>query len=381
MRREEMKDKETLAGEADRGPLGHRHGGLPEEDFLRLSLPSAPVTDFSVNLNPLGFPGVIRREWPSLIREIEAYPSLEGKGVAEYLGQRLGLPPGNILAGNGSTELIYLAPRVLGFRRAAIVSPSYHDYYRASVLAGAETMRLDLSPQDDFRPPPKTAMEAALWDADALWLGNPNNPTGTFFPRPVVHDLALRHPDKWIVVDEAFMPFVEAWEQESLALPPLLPNVIVIHSLTKFYGLAGLRLGALTARRDVIERLKQAKEPWTVNGVADRIALLLMDCSAYEEETRRLVSGERERLLAALSEIEGIRPFPSRANFLLCRWEAGPDLDALLRELLAQGLYVRDCRNFPGLEADYFRMAVRIPPENDRLVKSLAAAARGRPNA
>jgi threonine-phosphate decarboxylase len=372
-----IKEKGGSAEDRTEEELSHRHGGLPEKDFDRFSLPVAPVVDFSVNLNPLGFPEEVRRQWPSLIQGIEAYPSLEGRGVTAYFQERLDLPPENILAGNGSTELIYLAPRALGFRRAAVMTPSYHDYYRASVLAGAEIMRVALSFEEDFRPPGKSVLDQALRGVDALWLGNPNNPTGILLTRGFVEDLALRHPDKWILVDEAFMPFVESWRRESMALRPLFPNVIVIHSLTKFYGLAGLRLGAATAHRDVIERLRRAKEPWTVNGVADRIAPLLLGAESYEEETRRLVSGERERMFEALSEIKGIRPFPSRANFLLCRYETGPGLDRLLRRLLAEGLYVRDCRNFPGLERDFFRAAVKTPAENDRLIRSLADQARG----
>jgi threonine-phosphate decarboxylase len=332
-----------------------------------------PVVDFSVNLNPLGCPELVRSRWSELMAGIDSYPSLDGDGIAGYLRKRLGLEKENVLGANGSTEMIYLVPRALGLRRVGVVSPCYHDYYRASILAGADVLRIPLSPEERFSPLPPKRLSAVLEDADALWLGNPNNPTGTFAPRELLADLAERFPRKWLIVDEAFMPFDAAWEAESLAVPPLLPNVLVIHSLTKFYGLAGLRLGGLTASGEVVERLRGFKEPWTVNSVSEALAPLLLETGDYEAETRRLVAEERSRLRAALEGVDGLAVFPSRANFLLCRWDREPDLDPLLRGLLARGICVRDCRNFPGLESGYFRVAVRTPEDNDRLVEGLTS--------
>jgi threonine-phosphate decarboxylase len=337
----------------------------------------APVVDFSVNLNPLGCPGLVRSRWKELMEGIDRYPSLEGEGIARYLRERLDLGGENVLGANGSTEMIYLLPRALGLQRVAVVSPCYHDYHRASLLAGAQVRRIPLAPEAQFRPPSAARLSAAMAEADALWLGNPNNPTGTFLPRAFLSDLAGRFPETWLIVDEAFMPFDPAWREESLALPPLLPNVIVIHSLTKFYGLAGLRLGGVSASPQVIERLRRFKEPWTVNSVSEALAPLLLSCADYDGKTRRFVAEERSRLCSALEGVDGLAVFPSRANFLLCRWDREPDLDSLLRRLLARGIYVRDCRNFPGLEGGYFRVAVRTREDNDRLVQELASPGGG----
>ena len=368
-----MKGESPPLDTASRNDLQHHHGGRPERDFARLSVEPTPVLDFSVNLNPLGCPELVRGRWSELAAGVDRYPSLDGDGIAGYLRERLGVGRENVLGSNGSTEMIYLVPRALGLRRVAVVSPCYHDYYRASILAGADVRRIPLSPDDRFRPLSPEGLSAALEDADALWLGNPNNPTGTFTPRELLADLAERFPRKRLIVDEAFMPFDAAWKEESLAVPPLLPNVLVIHSLTKFYGLAGLRLGGLTASAEIVERLRRFKEPWTVNSVSEALAPLLLETGRYDAETRRLVAHERSRLRAALEGIDGLTVFPSRANFLLCRWDREPDLDPLLRRLLARGICVRDCRNFPGLEAGYFRVAVRTPEENDRLVEGLAS--------
>ncbi|MFO7783253.1 MAG: threonine-phosphate decarboxylase CobD [Thermodesulfobacteriota bacterium] len=357
--------------------LTHQHGGLPERDFARLSVEPRRVIDFSVNLNPLGCPDIVQSHWGELVEGIDRYPSLDGHGIVHYLRERLGVAADQALGGNGSTELIYLIPRALGLRRVAIVTPSYHDYYRASVLAGAGIACIPLTPETGFQPLSEERLATALEDADALWLGNPNNPTGTFFPRETLSGLAANHPGKWFIVDEAFMPFLKDWKTESMAMRPVLPNVLTIHSLTKFYGLAGLRLGGVTGSTEVIERLREIKEPWTVNSVSESVAPLLLECGDYERETLDLVVRERKRLFQALLEVEGLAVFPSRANFLLCRWDKGPDLDSLIRGLLGLGIYVRDCTNFPGLEKGYFRVAVRSFEDNARLVEGLSALSRG----
>ena len=130
--------------------LSHKHGGTPQLDMIRLGVPHGPVLDFSVNLNLLGPPTIIKEKWPELLENIEQYPSVQGDGVAHYYHTIYGISPDNFLAGNGSTELIYLIPRVLRFKHVAVLAPSFHDYERASLLAGAKVVRCPLSPHDDF---------------------------------------------------------------------------------------------------------------------------------------------------------------------------------------------------------------------------------------
>ncbi len=354
-----------------KGP--YRHGGDPAADLSRFGLPARSMIDFSVNLNPLGPPAIIRNHWPEVVEGIESYPTPLGEAVARCYQVKYGIPTDSFLPGNGSTEMIYLLPRALGLKRIVVAVPSYHDYTRASILAGAEVVpyRSEFSP----RSPSATTKGIAdlLNDAEAVWLGNPNNPTGTLFSRASLVDLAARFPKKWIIVDEAFMDFVEERKESSLMRLRPRPNILVIHSLTKFYALAGVRLGGIVGHPSVIARLQEVKEPWTVNGMAEKMAPLLLECDDYDEKTRALITSQRIRLQQALGALAGITGYPSAANFILCQWHRTDDLDDLLRHLLSQGLYVRDCRNFPGLEGNYFRVAVRSPAENDQLLESIAS--------
>jgi threonine-phosphate decarboxylase len=352
----------------------YRHGGTPGFDLHRLNLPEMPVRDFSVNINPLGVPLLIKEKWAELVSAVENYPSMHGDGVSAYYEAKFGLAPRTILAGNGSTEMIYLVPRVLHFRHALIVTPSYHDYERASLLFGATVERYPLSPEQGFSFPGLDSLVPAVKNADAVWIGRPNNPTGELVPKHIIEELARMFPEKWFIIDEAFIQFVGNWEDQSLLYGEPRANILVIHSLTKFYALPGLRLGGIVGPAEIISRLRRAKEPWTVNGVAETIAPLLLACTDYEQETRSLVSAERKKMFQSLEMTDGITPFPSTANFLLCRWHKTGNLDDLMHHLLSQGAYIRDCRNFRGLEDGFFRLGFRTPQENDLLVSLLASS-------
>ncbi|UCG11276.1 MAG: threonine-phosphate decarboxylase [Deltaproteobacteria bacterium] len=354
----------------------HIHGGDPERALRRLGVAPRDILDFSVNVSPLGVPQQVRAIWNDLWKEVESYPSVDGRGVVDYYCERFGIDPAQVLAGNGSTEFIYLAPRALGLRKVAVLIPSFHDYTRASVAAGAELMPVQLKAVDGFSPPDVSILGKALEQGDALFVGNPNNPTGTVFPRRVLLDLAAAFPHKWFFVDEAFVQFLDQPEAVSLLKqepPPV--NILIFHSLTKFFALPGLRLGAVIGHPDTISRLRPLKEPWSVNRIAEKVALELLSCFDYENRLTTLIRQERPRVFNLISGIAGFEVVKPSANFMLARWTRTPDLDDLLHFLLNSGIHLRDCRNFPGLEDNFFRMAVRLPEENDRVLSLMQSCA------
>lgn len=347
----------------------HIHGGDPERELKRLGLAPRQILDFSVNISPLGVPPEIEDMWNDLLREIENYPTVDGRGVVHYYEKRFGLDSARILAGNGSTESIYLAPRALGLRKVVVIAPCFHDYTRASLAAGAELLPVALEADAGFAPPDTGVLEAALARCDGLFVGNPNNPTGTVFPRQLLLNLAETFPGKWLLVDEAFVQFVDQPDEVTLIKEEPPPaNILVFRSLTKLFALPGLRLGAVVGHPDSISRLRQLKEPWSVNRIAEKVALRLIDCTEYEKQLANLMRRERPRVFARLEKIAAFQPLEPAANFLLARWRLTEELDDLLLFMMRSGIHLRDCRNFPGLENNYFRMAIRRPEENDRLL-------------
>ncbi|NTW64194.1 MAG: aminotransferase class I/II-fold pyridoxal phosphate-dependent enzyme, partial [Chlorobiaceae bacterium] len=249
------------------------------------------------------------------------------------------------------------------------------EYERAGRVAGADITFLSLAAENSFRLPSIELLAERLLHADAFIAANPNNPTGTEVPPEIIMALASRFPDKWFIVDEAFIQFTPVFPDISLmGKVRALRNVIVVHSLTKFYALPGLRLGAVIAHPDIIRRLLNYKEPWTVNAIAESVAPLLLECGDYEEKLRTMIFSERERITAAFSTIEGMELVGGAANFFLARWNGACLFDALLLYLSGQGIYVRDCRNFSGLEDNYFRFAVRSPEENSVFLDALRTA-------
>lgn len=353
-------------------PTPHAHGGNAAAALRRYGLcETAPVIDFSVNINPLGPPDLLRSRWAGWFDCLSSYPSSAGISLEKFYRDRFGLPEGSVVGGNGSIELIYLAPRALAMQHALIFTPSFHDYRRACETARIPVVSRSLM---DHPGAPYQWDQRALSlveKADAVFMGNPNNPTGSVLPAQALLDLAEAFPRTWFLIDEAFSQFLEDPEPYSLLRRDRLrKNIVVFHSLTKFYALPGLRMGAAVSHPETADRLRCFKEPWTVNAVAERAAALLLDCRAYERRTRDVIREERRFLARALGALPGVEVYPPTANFLFLRLRNIPDLDPCLAGLLKQGIFVRDCRNFDGLDGSYVRLAVRGPEDNRQLVRA-----------
>ncbi len=335
----------------------HIHGGHPEFDFNRLGIEPRPVLDFSVNVSPLGVPEPVKKIWNDLLLENTQYPTTDGQGVKRFYEARFDLSPSCVLPGNGSIDLIYDVPRILGIERALIPQPAFHDYARACRTIGAEVVEGQLD---------------KLEGCDAHFIGNPNNPTGKLVPAEILLQLAANFPEVMFFVDEAFIQFVENADPFTLMRPDRLrDNIIVFHSLTKTHALPGLRIGACISTPKTIAKLAAKRSPWMVNRIAECVAEELLECTGYERQLLTLVESERKRIFDAIEKHSSFLPVSGAANFILVHWKGSDNLDDLMRHLLEHGLYVRDCRNFPTLKDNWFRIAIRLPDENTLLIQAL----------
>lgn len=348
--------------------LLHQHGGNAELDFKRLGIAARDFIDFSVNVHPLGAPMVVRDNWQNALQHISHYPSQAGRGIQDFYHQRFGLNTECVLAGNGSIELIYLIPRALQLAQAIVFTPAFFDYANAAKQAGLKLKYYQLNEQNSFA---YDFINLINDEPSLVFIGRPNNPTATLIQGEVILQLADTHPQHTFVLDEAFIQFTELWGDTLMAENRLRNNVIIVHSLTKFYSLAGLRAGALISTAQTIAKLATQQSPWAVNGICDYLMPLIAEDNAYEENVRKETNATKTALLAELAKLSSVKVYGTSANFLFVKWLASDNIDDLIAGLLKQGIYVRNCANYHGLAGNYFRIAIRNQADNAKLVLAL----------
>jgi threonine-phosphate decarboxylase len=209
---------------------------------------------------------------------------------------------------------------------------------------------------------------------DLLFLCNPGNPTGRFYTLEEVGALQrlCRQYRTFLVIDEAFMDFYE--EGSAKQLLSREETVLILRSMTKFYGFPGLRLGYAFGAAAVIEELESLCPPWSVGTLAQAAGMAALADLTHADGTRCLVAIERERLAAWLQEIGPLRVYPGTANYLLVEITARLTATELQRRLMERRILIRNCSNFIGLDERFFRVAVRSRKENDRLVAGIASS-------
>jgi len=376
--------------EADR----YAHGGNIWKMAERAGVTPEDLLDFSASINPLGPPSWLAETIAEALAQVAHYPDPEAADLTLAACELYKVWPTQALAGNGASELLpavcALAARQ-GLTRAIIPVPAYVDMDRCCRLAGLAVEQLACTAQDGFAPDLE-ALAARLDNPALVLLTSPNNPTGVCVPARHVRDLARAFPQSLFVVDESFADFVPGIDGEAgcaseagsaggqgaaagagRLVRQRPDNVIVLVSLTKFYAVPGLRLGLCFAAPDNAERLRRRLPAWNVGTLAQKVGARCLRDLGYRERTIAEVARLREALTRDLREIPGLRVFPGQANFLLCRLDrVGMSAVPLFERLLAEGIAIRLCKNFEGLDDSYFRVAVRTAPENARLVDALA---------
>lgn len=345
------------------------HGGIKEAVRL-LKLKEDNIIDFSANINPLGLPRGIEKTIKDNIKNILHYPDPENTELKMALSKYLNLSNKNIIVGNGSTELIYLTVYALMPKRALIVSPSFSEYEKALLSIDAKIKHLRLKEKDEFNIPIKEIIER-LDEIELIFLCNPNNPTGKVISRDdMVYLLKkLRGKGITLILDEAFIDMVE--ENSLIALAPKNNNLLILRSLTKFFGLPGLRLGYGVGTKGLIKILENFRQPWSVNIFAQAIGAKLIQDEEFKRTSKEVLLKEKEFLYQGLCKIEEIVPYCSYANFILVKILTSLSSERLQRRLLKKGILIRDCSNFRGLNNKFIRIAVRSRRENSKLINEL----------
>ncbi|MEC9483894.1 MAG: threonine-phosphate decarboxylase CobD [Halomonas sp.] len=350
-----------------------RHGGQPRALLERLGLPPEhEVLDFSANLNPLGPPDWLASLWAELGQGIDRYPDPDYREARHAIAEANRLAPEQVLLTNGGAEAIFLATALHVGRHAVIVQPTFGEYARACRHYGLAISDLFLA--SDFSLDERHACEV-MREADVMFLCRPNNPSGTLVPKALIARLleAGREHGTCLVVDEAFIDFVDDPGESLTPLLATYPNLLILRSLTKLYAIPGLRLGYLLGSPDTVRRAGELQMPWSVNAPAAALVAPLLADEVFVALTHDWLRRELDRLTPALAQL-GFDVSPTRVNFYLLRDRHQPQAaDALLRFLACAGILARHTHNFPGLENGWLRLAVRAAEDNDRLLAALAA--------
>ncbi|WP_406389205.1 Rv2231c family pyridoxal phosphate-dependent protein CobC [Streptomyces sp. NBC_00887] len=328
------------------------------------------LTDLAVNVRTGTPPDWLRERIAGSLVSLAAYP--DGRSARAAVAARHGLPEERVLLTAGAAEAFVLIARALPARRPVVVHPQFTEPEAALRAAGHDVGRVVLRPEDGFRLDPSAVPE----DADLVVVGNPTNPTSVLHPAGVLEQLA--RPGRTLVVDEAFMDAVPG-EREALCGREDVPGLVVLRSLTKTWGLAGLRIGYVLADPATLALLQEAQPLWPVSSPALAAAEACMEPRALVEaaDAADRVVVDRAHLLAGLAEFSEVQVVePAAGPFVLVRVDRADEVRERLR---SRGFAARRGDTFPGLGSDWLRLAVRDRVTTNRFLQALDLALQGLP--
>ncbi|GIJ52169.1 aminotransferase [Virgisporangium aliadipatigenens] len=323
---------------------------------------AAGLVDLAVNVRSAPMPEWLAAPIAASLTELAAYP--DDTAAKEALAARHGRTPDEILLTAGAAQAFTMVAFGLAIAKAAVVHPQFTEPEAALRAAGVPVERVLLE-EPHFALDPR----AVPADADLVVLGNPTNPTSVLHRAETI--AALARPGRALLVDEAFADTVPG-EPESLVRNRNLPGLMVTRSLTKTWGLAGLRIGYLVAAPELIARVSSAAPLWPVStpALAAAVACASPLAVAAEREIAERLAADRAHLVHGLAAVPGcVVAGPPASSFVLVRVADGTRIREALR---SGGWAVRRGDTFPGLGGDWLRIAVRDPATSDAFLKALA---------
>jgi threonine-phosphate decarboxylase len=347
------------------------HGGQLRQIAERFGIPMSELVDFSSNINPDGPPPAVI---PALRTSLEDpatlshYPDLDQPDLKRSIARYAGVSPGNVVIANGFVPLLDSAFHALKIRHCLLPVPAFVEY-RSALTRAQIKITAHLLPSDLNFAYGIDAMFAG--DHDAILLANPQNPSGVSCNPQNLLQLVARAAEQNITVllDEAFIDYIP-----SDSLSPYVEqflNLVVFRSVTKFYGVPGLRVAYATAAAQVTRLVGYNLPPWPVSTLASQAVIAALDDTPYAERTRLLNRQRRVKIQSELNEL-AIHSYNSAANFLLLRlpFDIHPT-KFWQRMIVDHHLVLRNCHNYEGLGTGHLRAAVRTDSDNEALVRAM----------
>ena len=339
----------------------NRHGG---------DIYGGIALDFSASVSPLGTPRSVTDAIERALPELYRYPDPYCRTLVQTISEYEGVPKNFVLCGNGASELIYAYCGAVRPKRAMELAPTFSEYSLALRRTGCEVVRFALKQEENFDLRENFLPILAREKIDALFLCNPNNPTGRLVADDLLEEILriCREKNIALFVDECFLSLSDGGVDLTPSLSDF-PQLFILKAFTKSFGMAGLRLGyGLSADGALLRKMSAAVPPWNVSALAQAAGVAALGDAEFLERNRAVIRAERPRLEERLREL-GFWVCPSQANYILFRGEAG-----LADRLRERGAAIRDCANFEGLGPGWYRAAVRLREENDALLDAMRRA-------
>lgn len=327
------------------------------------------IIDFSSNINPF-IVDSMDKIVASGVGSLQKYPDIKYRRLRKNISDYLGVDDSQVIPGNGATEIIYLLMRNLS-GRLAIINPTFSEYRKGAEIAGLSVVDFVMDWKKDFKLD-LDEIYRRKDEFDSIFICNPNNPDGSVREIKKLLEFAEKE-GKLLIVDETFIEFADSEKDRSLVnMVEKSKNLFIIRAVTKFFGIPGIRLGyGISSNRELLQKMYDEKEPWTINSFADSASDFIFKEEEYIRKSKEYFSKERVCMINEINKIDGIKAFNSDANFILVRFENRNVLDVKENLLKRAGLLIRDASNFIGLDSSFARVAIKNHEQNIVLVDAI----------
>lgn len=327
------------------------------------------IIDFSSNINPFIVESMDKIVAAG-VENLQKYPDIKYRRLRKNIADYLRVEDSYIIPGNGATEIIYLLMRNLS-GRLAIINPTFSEYRKGAEIAGLSVVDFVMDWKKDFKLD-LDEIYRRKDEFDSIFICNPNNPDGSVREIKKLLEFAEKE-GKLLIVDETFIEFADSEKERSLVnMVEKSKNLFIIRAVTKFFGIPGIRLGyGISSNRELLQKMYDEKEPWTINSFADSASDFIFKDDEYIRKSKEYFSKERICMINEINKIDGIKAFNSDANFILVRFENRNVLDVKENLLKRAGLLIRDASNFIGLDSSFARVAIKNHEQNTVLVDAL----------
>ena len=327
------------------------------------------IIDFSSNITPLGIPNSVKLIIKKNLDKVQFYPDPKSENVISSLEKYTHLSKSNIIVGNGAIEILYnfCFAFLSKTTKVLIHVPTFQEYETAVKLSNCKISyfkSLNLSTNID-------SFISQIPKSGCIFLCNPNNPTGELLSKKELLSIIIvaKKLKTIVFIDECFIELVPKSNESVISYVKKYDNLFILRSLTKSFGLPGLRIGYACGSKEIIKILQKIKIPWSVNSLAQDAANAVIKNISHIKQSNIIIQKESKYLEDNISFLNGFECISSSTNFILIKTKY--DSTKLQTKLLKNKILIRDCKNFRGLDNHYIRIAVKSHKDNVKLVKAL----------